>query len=184
MRLGHIQRQSAIRRAESEATQCRQVVFRNDPAGIRRPQVGYAVLVGALEEVRPVVQLVITVFTSGKAEARYTGPEQLRHRRVRHHEGLGAAIHLGDGDGQITGITSVIEVIEDERPRGDGGLIENVRALTHSNLRVGIRHTANGRSEAAHGVRQHAVVAGQLHASERDAVEYLARGVVLPKCQL
>ncbi|MCY1415654.1 hypothetical protein D9M71_311460 [compost metagenome] len=84
--MSDIRRQCAERRAESQAAQSGQVVLRDDAPGIGGHEVGDAVLVGALQEVGRIVQVVVAILAGCDVVAANPGAHQLRHRRIGYEE--------------------------------------------------------------------------------------------------
>lgn len=107
------------------------------------PAVGHASLIAALEKVRQVAQALVAVATGAGAEPYLARAQQLCDRGVGDGEAIDASVGLFDGDFQVTAVAAVVEVVDDERAGGDGGLVENGVALSDCDLGVGFRRAAD-----------------------------------------
>ncbi|MNC03841.1 hypothetical protein D3C75_512650 [compost metagenome] len=141
-----------------------------------------AVDAGALQERGFLHAVVIAaIVPAGQAVFKPAFTLQNRHRGVRHHEVLLAAVGLFDGHVQIAAAAGRIEIVNLERAGGDIVLIDHVAILAHYHLGVAVSHAANTWGEALQAVRQHVIVRGDLRPGKCQAVKYVRGGGALPE---
>ncbi|MNC11158.1 hypothetical protein D3C75_588480 [compost metagenome] len=137
-----------------------------------------------MQKIRTIGARIIAIASQGQAEAGGVVSQHLHHGGERQGEAALAAIRLRDGHIQITGKAGGIEIVDGKGAGGDLGLIDEGAALPYGDPGIALGHPAHHGGKAPLEIRQHGVVAGELHAGEGHAVEAVARGEVLPQGQL
>ncbi|MNZ48535.1 hypothetical protein D3C78_662830 [compost metagenome] len=146
--VGDVEGESAHRGTKRQAALDRHVLVGNDASGVAGPQVGDTPLVGALDEHRFVLQLIVAIAAGRHAVAAGAGAQQLRHRGVGHDKTTRTAIGLGDGDVQVTRITGAVQVVDDEGARRHAGFVQHRAALAYRDPCVGFCRATYGWGEA------------------------------------
>ena len=95
-----------------------------------------------------------------------------------------AAVRLGHADFEVAAVAGGVQVVDGERAGRHRGLVDHHAVLAHGHLGIAVGDAAHGGRVAAQRLRQHAVVGGQLHAAQAEAVEDLAAGPGVAQGQL
>ncbi|MCY1517562.1 hypothetical protein D9M68_522480 [compost metagenome] len=114
----------------------------------------------------------VAVLPGGDAVARHAGAQCIDRGGIGHARAVHAAVGLGHHHFQVAAVAGRVEIIDLEGTGSDRGFVQQVAVLPHLHARIAVGDAVHGRRIATLRFGIHAVVGGQLHAAEADAVEH------------